>query len=172
MPQFDTSIFGGELPVDGNLLGATHRLPSRHFPYQGFPICYSPIQALALQDGQLNLRHVEPGTVLRGYFSQEFNYAGTLPSPNLTVSNIDGYAEITAMGGQFTSARVFSDAGDVGVASVNRLNVPNPGPHPYMSGGANLITAGFTIQATAGGSASGVGNSFVSASRAELVYTL
>ena len=66
MPQLDTSIRCGKTPINGPSLGIAHLLPGRCFPGQGYLVRDTPVQALAGQDAQFNLRHIEPTPMLGG----------------------------------------------------------------------------------------------------------
>ena len=66
MLQFDASIRRGKPPVDGPSLGIAPLLPSGHFLGQGCLVRDTPVQALAGQDAQLNLSHIQPTAMLRG----------------------------------------------------------------------------------------------------------
>src|SRR5450759_1414720 len=64
--QFDACVFVRELPVDGRLIVVSFLLPEINLFRDDLPEWRPPIAALAHQDRELALGHVEPATMLGG----------------------------------------------------------------------------------------------------------
>jgi hypothetical protein len=62
--EFAISILPGKFSLDGSSLIVAIALPGDHFVAKGLAIGESPIRALATQDADLDLSHVEPTGVL------------------------------------------------------------------------------------------------------------
>lgn len=62
--QLAICILSSELPLDGAALGISIALPGTHLGLQALAGCNSTIQALAAQDADLYLCHVQPTGVL------------------------------------------------------------------------------------------------------------
>ena len=63
MAELDPGIGGRELPLDLALVGVGGVLPGGEFGVEGVEVGDAPVEALAGQDGQLDLGDVEPGAV-------------------------------------------------------------------------------------------------------------
>ncbi len=75
--QFDAGIVGREAPVDRGTLRIALDHPRRHLGFQEGPIRYTSVHALTTAKGtrtQLDLRHVQPTTVLRGVVNFQLAY--------------------------------------------------------------------------------------------------
>lgn len=59
MSKLAVCILSSETPLDGASLRVSRLLPCVDFDLQGIAIWDAPIQALAAEDANLNLRHVE-----------------------------------------------------------------------------------------------------------------
>ena len=66
MPQLPICILSSEIPLDGSLFLVAGLLPGINFGLQKFSIGNAPIQALAAENADLDLSHVQPTRVLRG----------------------------------------------------------------------------------------------------------
>src|SRR3954451_7955616 len=64
MLEFDARVGGGEAPVDAVPRGIAVGDPGGHFLLDGRPVGQATVEALALQDAQLDLGHVEPTAML------------------------------------------------------------------------------------------------------------
>ena len=63
MAELDPGVGGSELPLDLALVGVGGVLPGGEFGVEGVEVGDAPVEALAGQDGQLDLGDVEPGAV-------------------------------------------------------------------------------------------------------------
>src|SRR3989304_5497587 len=64
--QFDAGVGGGELPANGHFRLIASLLPGGDFSRYLGDAAEPTAQALAGEHGKLTLRHVQPGTMLRG----------------------------------------------------------------------------------------------------------
>ena len=75
-PKLAVCILSGEAPLNGASLCVSRLLPCVDFCLQGIAIGDASIQALAAQDTNLDLRHIEPARVfwcvVKLYAAQEF----------------------------------------------------------------------------------------------------
>lgn len=62
--QLSICILPSELPLDGAPLCVSIALPGSHFGLQALPGFHPAIQALATEDANFDLRHVQPAGVL------------------------------------------------------------------------------------------------------------
>src|SRR3954451_20715736 len=77
MAQLGAGLLTGEAPLDGRVLPVAVGLPSGDFAFERRPISEAAVEALAAEDGELNLRHVKPTPVLGCVM--EFQSAGDPP---------------------------------------------------------------------------------------------
>src|SRR3954471_11400481 len=78
MAQLGAGLLTGEAPLDGRVLPVAVGLPGGDFAFECRPIPQPAIEALAAEDGELNLCHVEPTPVFGRVM--EFQSAGDPPS--------------------------------------------------------------------------------------------
>ena len=64
MPEFDTGIFCGELPVGLGVVGIAVVLPGGDFVDKGLFVGDAAVEALGRQDAEFGLRQIEPTAVL------------------------------------------------------------------------------------------------------------
>src|SRR3974377_323491 len=62
--QFDTGVFGRELPVGFGVAFVSTALPGRDFFLEGLFVRDAAAQALGGQNGKFRLGHVEPASML------------------------------------------------------------------------------------------------------------
>src|SRR4028118_1329197 len=63
--ELDAGVGGGEAPLDGPGGDVARGDPGGHLARHGLPVAQSSVEALALEDGELDLGHVEPRGVFR-----------------------------------------------------------------------------------------------------------
>ena len=82
-PKLAISLLSSEAPFNGASFCVSRVLPSVDFGLQGIPIGNASIQALARENANFDLCHVEParvlGCVVKLYAAQEF--VGCSPPP-------------------------------------------------------------------------------------------
>ena len=76
MPQLSIRVLPSEVPLDGPLFGISRLLPGINFGLQKFATGNASIQALAGEDANFDLGHIQParmlGCVMELHAAQEF----------------------------------------------------------------------------------------------------
>src|SRR5215471_2126840 len=69
--ELDASVVGGESPVDGTDGGVAGGDPGRDLLFEDLTVRQAAVEALAGQDAQFDLGHVQPAAVLGGVVQLE-----------------------------------------------------------------------------------------------------
>jgi hypothetical protein len=94
------SILSSEGPLDGSALVVSVTLPSGHFAAQSGAVRQPSIQALASEDTDLDLGHVQPTGVLRGVV--EMNPAQQRGRRTYTQHVVEALAKVCVQVVQYT----------------------------------------------------------------------